>query len=71
LVDGVDRFPFAGTATKDKNARHELKARVCGVVVALRLTVFTKNDAGDTNGLSTVPAKHSSKLGGLSNGGGH
>jgi hypothetical protein len=71
LVDGVDRFAFAGTAAKNKNARHELKTRIRGVVLALRLTVFTKNDTRDANGLSTVPAKHSSKLGGLSNGGGH
>lgn len=69
LIDRVDGFSFTGTAAQNKNTGNQLEAGVSGIVLALRLTIFTKDDAGDTNRFPTVSAKDSSKLGGLRNGG--
>jgi len=68
LVDGVNRFPLAGTAPKNKNLGNKMEMRVIRVV-ALALSIFAEDNAGYADWLPTMAAKHSSKVGGLHNGG--
>jgi hypothetical protein len=69
LIDGVNRFSFTRAATQNKNTGYQLEAGVSGILLTLRFTILPKNNAGDTHGFPTMPAKDSSKLGGFRNSG--
>jgi hypothetical protein len=56
LIDGVNRFPLAGTAPKDEHARDEMELRVIGIGMALVLAILTQDDGGNAHGLSAVAA---------------
>jgi hypothetical protein len=57
LVDGVDRFPFTGTATKDEDARDEVELCVIGIAMALDFAVLAQDDSRDAHGLPAVAAQ--------------
>ena len=40
LIDGVNRFPLAGPATKNKDAGDEMELRVIGIGTSLVLAVL-------------------------------
>jgi hypothetical protein len=56
LVDGVYGLFFAGAATKDENARNEMKCPVITLVTVLRGGFLAHYGAGDTDGFATVVA---------------
>jgi hypothetical protein len=61
LVDGVDRFPFTGTAAEDEDAGDEVEVIIVSVLAVI-FAVLMQNDLGDTNGLTTVPAMHTAEV---------
>jgi hypothetical protein len=54
LIDGVNGFPFTGTATQDEHTGDQLKLRVIAGVMAVILIVLSQNDFGNANGLTAV-----------------
>jgi hypothetical protein len=61
LVDGVDRFPFTGTAAENEDAGDEVEVIIVSVLAVI-FAVLMQNDLGDTNGLTTVPAMHTAEV---------
>jgi hypothetical protein len=68
LIDGVNGFALANTATQNKNLRNQMKVGVIGIMLTATLVVLAKNNARDSNGLPTMTANNSSEMGGLGNG---
>jgi hypothetical protein len=63
LIDSIDRFPFARTATKNEDTRDQLEMSVITISMnAVIFTVFAQNDIGNTHGLATVAAQNASKV---------
>jgi Universal stress protein family len=62
LIDGIDRFPLTGPATKNENARNELEMGLVHGSPVMVLAVFSKNDFGNPDGLAAVAAMNSAKL---------
>jgi hypothetical protein len=56
LVDSVDRFPLARTATKNENAGDEVELRVIPIVMTVILAVLAQNNVRDAHRLSAMTA---------------
>jgi len=59
LVNGIDRFTFAATATDIKHAGDELIPEAVGVGEALKFAFPAGDKCGNTNGLTAVTADNS------------
>ena len=62
LIDGVNRFPFAGTATEHKHARNQVEVRIICIMMTLTLAVLPENNAGDADRFPAVTAVDSSEM---------
>jgi len=61
LADGVNGFPLAGTAAKNKNAGDQLESGVVGLGIAMSFLVFTQDDTWNTHRLIAMAAKNTAE----------
>jgi len=61
LVDGINRFAFAGTATDVEDPGNELVVNVVAIAGNLERTFPATDERWNANGFSTMTTQHSAK----------
>ena len=62
LIDGINGFPFAGTAAEHKNARNQVEVSIVCIMKALTLAVLPENNAGNADRFPAVTAVDASEM---------
>jgi hypothetical protein len=63
LVDGVDRFLLASSASKNKDTGDQLEVRILNThLPTVIYTILAQNDARNAHGLATMAAQNAAKV---------
>jgi hypothetical protein len=62
LVDGVDRFSFAGTAAKHENTRDEMEMSVARIVSTTNFVFLLADDSWDADRLTAMATEDTAEM---------